>query len=224
MQHARTEAGELEHLIIRDNVKLACVLYNPGVCGVNAVNVREDLALVCLKGCSESNRCCIGSAATECSNVVCLVNALEACYDNDLPCFKLSSDPVCIDTCKTCVRVRLCRVHCNLESVQRNRCHTLGCHGHSHKRNRDLLSDAHEHVKLSLGRVGVDVFCLRNQLVRRLAHSREHYYHVMTLFVVGDAPVGHSVDSFFVSYGGASEFLNYQHFLLFSFHGTARSS
>ena len=81
---AGAEAGHFEYLVVADLVDLDGLLEYAGVGGIDAVNIGIDFADLGLQGRRQRDRAGIRAAATECGDVLILVNALKAGDDDDL--------------------------------------------------------------------------------------------------------------------------------------------
>lgn len=95
IEHLRAESGKLEHFVVSDFIKLLSTLNLAGICGVNALNIGEDLASVRMKGSCDCNGGGIRTAAAERCEVVISVKPLEACHNNDVVLCKLCLKAIC---------------------------------------------------------------------------------------------------------------------------------
>lgn len=90
MQHLRPQAGQFQHLVIGDLFQLSRSGDRAGIGGVHAVHIGVDLTQICMEGGGQSHRRGVGAAPSQGSDVIILIDALEAGHQDDLPGVQLS--------------------------------------------------------------------------------------------------------------------------------------
>ena len=160
VEHLRAERRELQHFVIRNFGKLLRLRDNARVAGINAVNVREDLAEIGLQGDRHRDRRRIRAAAAKRRHIAVFVNALEACDKDDALFVELFLDALARDLFDAGERMRRRGVHTDLPAAKRHDRVAELFNRHRHQRNRHLLAAGQQHIHLALGGVGVDLLCL----------------------------------------------------------------
>ena len=118
MQDPRADGGQLEHLVITDVCELARGFHDARVGSEDAVDVREDLARVCLEGRGERDRGCIGPSAPEGRDLEVLSHPLETRHHRHLAFAQRFEDAIGPDVVDARARVMGAGSHAGLQPGQ----------------------------------------------------------------------------------------------------------
>ena len=204
------ETRHLQHLIIGDFFHLARALDNARVGGVNAVNIRVNLAGICTERTRECNSRCIRTAAPQCDRVACGICALKARDDDDVApiqflVYALRFDAYDAPLCENIIRLHACHRSrdgdCLLPKF--TKCHR-------EQRNRDLFARCQEHVHLSriLVRILRDAARQFNKLVRRISHRRHDHNDLVARLPFRKDTLCYILYLFCGCYRASTEFFN----------------
>ncbi|CAH0327131.1 hypothetical protein SRABI128_05795 [Microbacterium sp. Bi128] len=106
VQYLAAGGGELKHFLAREDLDLPRRRDNPGVRGVDAVDVRVYLANIGFERSGQGDRCEIRAAAAERGHPVPFLRpALESCDDGDLATGQTTADAVRPDIGDVCLAV-----------------------------------------------------------------------------------------------------------------------
>ena len=83
LQYLRAHTGHFQHFFKGNPVEAARAVHDTWIGGVDAVDIRVDLALVGLEGRSEGDCRGIGAAAAKCGNTAVFVHALKTRHHHD---------------------------------------------------------------------------------------------------------------------------------------------
>ena len=209
--------GELEHLLVADDVELAGGRDEPRVGSVDAADVGEDLAAVGAEARGERDRGRVRAAPAERRDVGRVSVGRRRLVASG------PGSPATITTLPASISRRI-RAGSMLAiralpwrlSVVMPACGPLrliagdaqGVEGHRDERRALVLAGREEHVELALvGRLG-DRRGQAEQLVGRVAHRRNDDDEVGAGGALAGDPAGHTPDSIRVGEAGATEFLN----------------
>ena len=183
IEDLRAERRQLQHFVIRNFGQLLCLRHNARIAGINAVDVREDLAQIRLQGNRHRNRRRIRAAASERRHIAVFVHALEARDKDDALFVQLLLHALARDLLDAGERVGRRRVHADLPAAKRHNRIAQLFNCHRHQRNRHLLAAGKQHIHLALRGVGVNLLRLGNQIVRGVALRGQHHAHFVALCV-----------------------------------------
>jgi hypothetical protein len=169
-QHLRARRRELEHLLVRHRIELACSRRDPRVGREDAVDVGVDLADVGAERRRERNRRRVGAAAAEGRRIGVGRDALEAGDDHDLAVRERGAHALRPDLDDSRLPVRGVGEDPGLGSRQRDGVAAEVEDRHREQRDRDLLSRRQEHVALARMRQRRDLVREVEQLVGRVTH------------------------------------------------------
>ena len=72
----------------------------------------------------------------------------------------------------------------------------FGVNGHGQQAHGNSLACGHQHVHLTLGRVGVDAQRLIDKVIGGVAHGGDHHGHLVALLFRLNNALGHTFDRF----------------------------
>ena len=184
MEDLRPLAGQFQHLVEGDLVQFASSLHVPGIGGVDALHVGIDLAQVGLQGRRQGHCRGVGAAPAQGGDVVELVQALEAGDDDDgvVP-VQLGLDALGVDGLDAGAAVVAVGLEARLPAGEGDHREAQGLDGHGAEGAGDLLSGGQQHIHLTLGRPGVDLLRLFDQVVGGVALGGQHRHHLVALAV-----------------------------------------
>ncbi len=173
--HLRSGRGHLEHLLVGDLVELQRGGHDARVGGEDARDVREDLACVGAERGGQRDGGRVRAAAAERRHVVRRGrDALEAGDEHDLVLLQRRVDPLRAHLDDLRLRVAPVRHDPGLGAGERHGLVPEVVDRHRAQCVRDPLAGRDEHVVLTRVRPIRDLVREPDQLVRRLAHRREH--------------------------------------------------
>ena len=211
MQHLAAERGQLQHLVIGDGVQLFRAVHPAGIGGVDAVHVGIDLTFVGAQHRRDRDRGGVATSAPQRRHVAVFVDTLEARNQDDAVLVQLPADALGGDGFDPCRAVGAIRIQFDLPAGQTDggQAHFFQLHGH--EGDGDLFADGEQHVHLPLGRIGIDLSCLFDQVVRGVTLGGEHDDDLVSGAIsVGD-DAGDALDLRGVRNGASAVFLNNQH-------------
>ncbi len=193
LHHLGALVRQLEHLLVADDRELAGVRHETRVGGVDALDVRVDLAAIGPQRGSQRDRGRVGAAAAERRSLHQLDRAralaLEAGDDDDLPVGHLGPDPDRIDPGDTGLAVGAVGHDPGLGAGQRDGRHAEGVQRHGQERGALVLAGGEEHVELARLRLVRDRRGQGEELIGRIAHRGHRDAQVSPFFAGrGDTP------------------------------------
>jgi hypothetical protein len=189
VQHLGAGSGQLQDLLVRDDVQLARRRYEPGVGGEDPVDVLEDLAAVGLQGHRQSDGRGVRSAPAEDGDVVVLRPPLEAGDDGDAPSLQHPPDALRIDLQDLRPGVEAVRHDPRLEAGEGHRLVPLVVQGHGGQGGGHDLAGGPEQGHLPVGRLVRHLLRQVDQVVRGVPHGGDDGDHLRAGVVhAGDAP------------------------------------
>lgn len=206
------EPCHFEHLVIGDLAHFASALDDARVGGVDSVDIGEDLARVGFEGACESDGGGIGAAATESDGIAELINALEACGDDDFTLIELVNDAGGIDAEDASLGMIGGGAHTDLGAGERNGGLPKFLERHGEQSDGDLFAGGEKHIHLAgvggLIRLIVDALREGDQIVGGIAHSGDDDDDLIVgMFIVEDS-ISDVEDFISGRDGAAAEFLN----------------
>ena len=167
------DGGHLEHLLEGDVVELLRVRHDPGVGGVDAVDVGVDLADIGLERRGERDGGGVRPTASQGGDVLGLpVHTLEAGDEADLALVEGLADPARGDVDDAGVAVPLRGDDAGLGAGEGLRLGTEGVDRHGDQRIGDALTGGEEHVHLTPRGNRVDLVGEVEQLIGGVTHRR----------------------------------------------------
>ena len=150
---------------------------------------------------------CVRAAPAQGSHVAILVNALEASHQHNLSLIQLGLDALSLDALDARPAIGGVGVHTGLPAGERDHLIAHGLDGHGAQRNGDLFPRGQQHIHLPLGRMGVDLRRLGDQIIGGIPLGGEHHHHTVPLAIgLCDDP-GHVAHAVRVGDRAAAEFL-----------------
>ena len=207
VQHLRPQAGQFQHLVIGDLFQLSRSGDRAGIGGVHAVHIGVDLTQICMEGGGQSHRRGVGAAPSQGSDVIILIDALEAGHQDDLPGVQLSLYAVGADALDPGTAVSGVGEHPRLPASERDHRIPQSFDGHGAQGDGDLFSSGQQHVHLPAGGSGVDLFRLGNQVIGGVPLGGQDHHHVVSFAICLRDDPGHIPDAGRVGDGAAAEFL-----------------
>ena len=204
-EHAGAGGGHLEHLVEADARQLAGAGDDARVGGVDAEDVRVDLAVVRAERGGEGDGGRVGAAPAERRHLECGRDALEAGDEHDRAFVERLVDPACTDLDDLGLAVHGVGDDSGLRPGERDRFVAEVVDHHRRERAGDPLADRDEHVELARMRHGGDLAGEVEQLVGRVPHRREDADDAMPVLACGDEPRGHALQLLGVADGRAAE-------------------
>ncbi len=125
----------------------------------------------------------IGAAAPQSRHVVVAVDALKARDDDDIALIQFLFDTVGLHPLDTRRAVGGIRDKARLPPQQRHDRKAELFDRHGKKARGHLLAGGKQHIHLPLGRPGVDLLCLFNQIIRRVPLGRDDDHNVVPLLI-----------------------------------------
>ncbi len=165
VHHPGAQARQFEHLVEADPVDLAGLGHDPGVGGVDAVDVGVDLAGVRPEDGRQRDGGGVGPAPAEGGDVVVVVDPLEAGDDDDLALVERLADPLGRDVPDPGLGVEAVGDDPDLGAGEADRGDAQGVDRHRHQGDADLLAGRQEHVHLAGRGALVDLLGQLDQLV-----------------------------------------------------------
>src|ERR1700677_2172015 len=165
------EAGEFEHLVIRNFIELARVGDDAGVGGVNAINVRVNLAKVSLERGGKGDRGEVGAAAAKSGNVAGRSLALKTGNDDDIAGVKQGVDLFGFDCLDFGLGVDIVRQNTGLRTGEGDGGDIERKEGHGGEGDGGLVARGQEHVHLALAGQGHDFFGELDEIIGDAAHG-----------------------------------------------------
>ena len=209
MKNFCAEACKFQHLIISNRIQFFCSFYNSRVCGEHTVYVCVDFAFISMKYRRQCNGCCIGTASSECCDIVIFIDSLESGYDHDLSGIQFMHDAFGVYSFKSGIPVTGCRVHHNLKSIQGYSRYIQCLHCHSHQGYRHLFSCSKQHIQFSFFCVRIDRIRQCDQFICSISHCRKYNHHIMSGPIIFNAAFCHIKYPVFIGNRTAAKFLNY---------------
>ena len=143
----------------------------PWVCGVNALDIREDLAGVGLDGSGDGDRGQVGRSPAEGCDVHVIGDALEAGDDHNATLFQLTPDAARIDRGDPGLAVPRVRANARLCATEADGVESERLKGHGNEGATHLLARRQQRVQLPrLGPPGYLAGQL-DELVGSIAHG-----------------------------------------------------
>ena len=173
--------------------------------GEHAFDVRADLARLGPEGGRERDRGDVRAAPPERRDVEVGRDALEAGDEHDLVLVERFVDPLCADVDDLRLAVRRVGDDARLRAGQRDRLVPEVVDRHCRERTRDALTDRDQHVELARLRARRHLVGERDEIVRRVAHRREHGNDARAALPGGHYPLRHGLQPLRVRDRGAAE-------------------
>ena len=206
LQDAGAGAGELQHVLVVDDVELLRARADARVGGVDAVHVGVDLAHVGVQAVRHSDRRGVGAAATERGDIAVGVNALEAGNDGDGAALERIAHALAVHHDDLRLVVELVGLNASLAAGEAHGLVAACLDGHGQKRHGHLLAGGKQTVHLAQRRVIVERGGQAHQLVGGLAHGGHHGDHVMAGLLLRDQLLRNHLDALGACNGRAPEF------------------
>ena len=214
VEHLCAEGGQLQHLVEGDLVQLAGVAHLAGVGRVNALHIREDLAAVGVQGCRDGDGAGVRAATAQRGDVVQLVQALEACHDDDAVALQLRRDALGLQLGDAGLGVGTVGAETRLPAGQAGSVAAQLVQGHGQQGDADLFACGQQHIHLT-GRRGVgDLCCLCDEVVGGVALCGHYHDHVISRVVGVGHDAGHVEDTVPVLHRRTAELLYDQRHIL----------
>ena len=172
--HLRAIAGELQHLFVVHLVQLAGFGHQPGVGGVDALDVGVHLAARCFQAGGERDRGGVGTAAPQRGSVQVLGDALEARHDDYAAQLQLARDPFGLHQCYAGTPVAGVGAYAGLRAAQADGLVAQRAQGHGYQRAGNQLARGEQQVELSRLRPARNLARQLDELVGGVAHGRDH--------------------------------------------------
>ena len=204
--------GELHHLLVADDGELARVRGDPRVRGVDALDVREDLAAIRLELGRQGDGRGVRAAAPQGGDLGGVdvagrrrvlqalegrgAHALEAGDDDDLAGGELGADPAGIDTRDAGLAVAAIGGDAGLRAGQADRRDAERVQGHRHQRGALVLAGGEEDVQLAGIGLVRDGGGQRQELVRGVAHRGDDDDQLGAVLALADDASGDAPDAF----------------------------
>ena len=185
---------------------------HPRVRGVDAADVREDLAAIRTEGGRQGDGRRVAAAATQRGDLAVPDGggalALEAGHDDDPAVGDLLAHPARFDVGDAGPAVAAVRRDAGLRPGQADRRDAQAMQGHRQQGRALVLAGRQQDVELARVRIVRDGGREAEQLVRGVAHRRDDDDEVVAGGALAGDPTGDPLDAVGVGHGGAAELLD----------------
>jgi len=214
VEHLCAEGCQFQHLVEGDLIQLAGVAHLARVGGVDALHVGKDLAAVGVERCCDGDSAGVGTAAAQRGDVVQLVQALEACHDDDAVALQLRGDALGLQLGDAGLGVGTVGAEACLPAGQTGGMAAQLVQSHSQQGDTDLLACCQQHIHLTGRRVVGDLCCLCDEVVGGVALCGHYHDHVISRVVGVGHDAGHVEDTVPVLHRRTAELLYDQRHIL----------
>lgn len=207
MQYIGTQRSQLEHFIVGDLIDLERIGNDAGVGGVDALHIGVDLAEIGIESGCQCHCTGIRTAPSQGGDISVLVDALETGHDDDVALIQFIAEPLGVDAAHPGSTMGTVGMDTGLPAGQRNGRHTQPLQSQRHQRHGSQLAGGHQRIQLPLGRVGVDLLGLCDEVVGGFALCRYNHDHLVALAVCIGNDACHMGDLLGICHRAATEFL-----------------
>ena len=194
-EHLRAAGGHLEHLVVGDGVQLARLRHEARVGGVDAVDVRVDLADRRRECVRQRHGGRVGTAAAERGDVLLGRDALETGDEDDLAVVHGLLDARRVDVEDARLHVHRIGDDAGLRAREAHGVVAEAVDGHGQQGAADAFAGGEEHVHLAFGRVGSDLAGELEELVGGVASGAHDGADTVALLERGDDAARHVADA-----------------------------
>ena len=207
MEHLRSQRRQLQHLIIRHLIQLSGSCNLSGICRVNTVHIRINLAQVGPQNRSQSYRRGIRTAPSQSGNILVPVDSLKSCNNHYFLLIQLRLNALRIHLSDTRISRNRIRADAGLPAGKRNHRISQSLNRHRTERYRNLLSCRQKHIHLSGRSLWVNLLCLLNQIICRIPLGRQYCHHLISRLICLCNDPCNIAQPLRVSHRGPAEFL-----------------
>ncbi len=204
------ERGHLQHLLVGDLLQALGFRHDARIGGVDAVDVRVDVAQVGLHRDRQGDRARVGAAASERRDAIaCWLDALEAGDDGDLALFQALDDLLARDVLDARHAVGVIGDDRDLPALPRPRLQPHGLQDDGEEPRRHLLAGRDDGIVLARIVQERRFAHVGDELVRDARHRGHDHGHLVAGVDLAFHVLGHVADALDIGNGRAAEFHHY---------------
>ena len=206
LQHAGARAGQLQHVVVRDDVELLGARAHARVGRVHAVHIGVDLAHVGAQTVRHRHRRGVGAAAAERGDVAVGVDALEPGHHRDHALVQGFHDALVVHLHDFGLGVHAVRLDAGLTAREAHGLVAARLDGHRQQRHGHLLARGQQTVHLARRRIVVERGRKAHELVGGFAHGGHDGDHLVPGLLLRNELLRDHLDALRRSDGRAPEF------------------